>query len=310
MRPVAIVGSINIDLVSYLDRWPQVGETVAVRETTSSLGGKGANQAVASARLGADVTLVGAIGSDGFGHDAKSQLGLSGVRSRLSELPNASTGLAFIDVGPDGDNMIRLSGGANRSVSPAHVALHAKVIRNSGVLLLQNEIGLPASLEAARIARESGALVIMDPAPAPLPAWKQDVFSSFDILTPNAHEAGTLLGTVPTTLEDGEKAAKSLREFGLRGAIVTMGDIGVAWSFDEDQGSLPALKVNSIDTVAAGDCFNGALATSLAEGETLRNAIAFALRAAAIATTRKGASLSLPTRSELDNLRNPVFALS
>ncbi|WP_306142866.1 ribokinase [Roseibium sp. MMSF_3412] len=310
MKPVASVGSINIDLVSYLDRWPTPGETIAVRETRSSLGGKGANQAVAAARLGADVTLVGAVGSDSFALDAREQLNRSCVQSRLSEIPNGSTGLAFIDVGPDGNNLIRLSGGANLSVSAAHVALHAEVIRNCGVLLLQNEIGLPASLEAARTARAAGGLVIMDPAPAPDPAWKPDVFRAFDILTPNAHEAGTLLGKVPATLEDGEKAAGSLRNFGLRGAIVTMGDIGVAWSFDDDQGSLPAPKVESIDTVAAGDCFNGALATGLAEGETMRDAIAFALRAAAIATTRKGASLSLPTRAELDNPQNPVFALS
>lgn len=308
MKPVAVVGSVNIDLVSYLDRWPDVGETVAVRETTSSLGGKGANQAVASARLGADVTLVGAIGGDGFGQDAKSQLDRSGVRSRLSEIPNVSTGLAFIDVGPDGNNMIRLSGGANRSVSAAQVSLHAEAIRTSGVLLLQNEIGLPASLEAARIARDAGSLVIMDPAPAPDPTWRQDVFTSFDVLTPNAHEAGMLLGAQPATLEDGERAASLLVEMGLRGAIVTMGSLGVAWSFDGTLGSLPAFKVKSIDTVAAGDCFNGALATCLAEGASMRDAIAFALRAAAIATTRKGASVSLPTRLELENFRNPVFA--
>lgn len=310
MKPVAIVGSINIDLVSYLDRWPKVGETVAVRDTTSSLGGKGANQAVAAALLGADTILLGAIGGDDFGQDAKAQLTRFSVRCCLSEIPNTSTGLAFIDVGPDGNNMIRLSGGANGSVSAAHVALHAEVIRNSGVVLLQNEIGLSASLEAAKIARAAGSLVIMDPAPAPDPAWKQEVFSAFDILTPNAHEAGELLGAQPKSLEDGERAAVSLRKLGLRGAIVTMGDVGVAWSFDDSQGSLPAHKVESIDTVAAGDCFNGALATSLAEGNTMSDAIAFALRAAAIATTRRGASRSLPTRSELDNLPNPVFALN
>ncbi|MET1412159.1 ribokinase [Roseibium sp. HPY-6] len=308
MKPIAVVGSVNVDLVSYLDRWPEVGETVAVRETNSSLGGKGANQAVASARLGADVTLVGAVGRDGFAQDARSQLGQSGVSSRLIEVPSVSTGLAFIDVGPDGDNMIRLSSGANQSVSSAHVTLHSEVIRNSGILLLQNEIGLSASLEAARIAREAGSFVIMDPAPAPDPAWKHATFGLFDVLTPNAHEAGILLGAQPTTLSDGEQAAKSLQKRGLRGAIVTMGDIGVAWSFDDRQGSLPALKVKSVDTVAAGDCFNGALAASLSEGEMMSNAIAFALRAASIATTRKGASISLPTRSDLDTFHVPEFA--
>ena len=308
MKSVAVVGSINIDLISYLDRWPGIGETIKVRETSSSLGGKGANQAVAASRLGAKAALIGAIGSDGFGLEAKEHLRASGVQTRLDEVPDVTTGLAFIDVGPDGDNMIRLSSGANGVVSAVHVALHAEVIRNSAVVLLQNEIGLPASLEAARLARESGALVIMDPAPAPSPAWDRQVFAGFDVLTPNAQEAGILLGSQPTTLLDAQQAAQALRALGLRGVIVTMGEKGVAWSFDETGGALPAVEVESVDTVAAGDCFNGALAAQLAAGEPIDHAIAFAMRAAALATTRKGASSSLPTLSEVEAFHTPVFA--
>jgi ribokinase len=308
LKPVTVVGSINIDLTNYLDRWPVVGETITVRETTSTLGGKGANQAIAAARLGADVTLIGAVGKDGFGQDASAQLRKSGIRIQLAELPHIATGLAFIDVGPDGDNMIRLSSGANGALSPAHVELYANVIRESGVVLLQNEIGLKASLEAARLGREAGALIVMDPAPAPDPAWDTSVFSCFDILTPNAHEAGMLLGQQPATLSEAQAAAVALREFGLRGAVVTMGEHGVAWSFDGGSGTLPAFQVRSIDTVAAGDCFNGALAACLAQGGEISDAISFAMRAAAIATTRKGASVSLPTLEELEDFYAPVSA--
>ncbi|MCV0426034.1 MAG: ribokinase [Roseibium sp.] len=308
MNSVTVVGSINIDLISYLDRWPEIGETIKVRETSSSLGGKGANQAVAASRLGANVTLIGAVGSDGFGQEAKEHLRNSGVQVRVDEVPDVTTGLAFIDVGPDGDNMIRLSSGANSAASSVLIAFHAEAIRNSDVVLLQNEIGLPASLEAARLAREAGRLVVMDPAPAPAPAWDRKVFACFDILTPNAQEAGILVGNQPTTLTEAQQAAQTLRGLGLRGVIVTMGEKGAAWSFDGTSGVLPALDVQSIDTVAAGDCFNGALATQLAKGNPMDEAVAFAMRAAALATTRKGASDSLPTLSELEEFHTPVFA--
>ena len=167
MTSVTVVGSINIDLTSYLDRWPKIGETISVRETVTSLGGKGANQAVAAARLGASVNFIGAVGRDGFGAEAAAALRPEGVAILLEEMTNTATGLAFIDVDPDGQNIIRLSAGANGRLSPENVSKYADILRKSRVLLLQNEIGLETSLAAARIAREAGALVIMDPAPAP-----------------------------------------------------------------------------------------------------------------------------------------------
>ncbi|MBO6509870.1 MAG: ribokinase [Roseibium sp.] len=303
MKSVTVVGSINIDLTSYLDRWPEIGETVAVRETARALGGKGANQAVAATRLGADVTLVGALGQDAFGQEADGLLREEGIQLELTHLSGCATGLAFIDVGPDGGNLIRLAGGANAKLSPAQVALHADAIGQSDVVLLQNEIDLAASLEAARLARKAGALVIMDPAPSPQPGWSRATFSSFDILTPNAAEAGKIVGWQPASLSEARDAVCELRSYGLRGAIVTMGDIGVAWSFEGASGTLVAEEVQTIDTVAAGDCFNGALATRLAFGESIEDAIFFATRAAALATTRKGASEALPTLSEVETFR-------
>jgi ribokinase len=300
LTSVTVVGSINIDLTSYLDRWPKIGETISVRETVTSLGGKGANQAVAAARLGANVNFIGAVGKDGFGAEAAAALRPEGVITLLEEMPETATGLAFIDVGPDGQNMIRLSAGANGQLSPDTVSKHADILGQSRVLLLQNEIGLEASLAAARLARQAGALVIMDPAPAPEPAWPAEVLTAFDILTPNAGEAGGLLGTEPRTLADAREAADALRTIGLRGAIVTMGADGVAWSIDGSAGALPAPKVHSIDTVAAGDCFNGAFAARIAMNKPIEEAIAFAMRAAALATTRKGAAASLPRLDELE----------
>ncbi|TYC67065.1 ribokinase [Stappia sp. BW2] len=300
MTSVTVVGSINIDLTSYLDRWPKIGETISVRETVTSLGGKGANQAVAAARLGANVNFIGAVGKDGFGAEAAAALRPEGVMTLLEELPDTATGLAFIDVGPDGQNMIRLSAGANGRLSPDTVSKQADILGQSRVLLLQNEIGLETSLAAARPARQAGALVIMDPAPAPEPAWPAEVLTAFDILTPNAGEAGGLLGAEPRTLADAREAADALRTLGLRGAIVTMGADGVAWSIDGSAGALPAPKVHSIDTVAAGDCFNGAFAARIAMNKPIEEAIAFAMQAAALATTRKGAAASLPRLDELE----------
>lgn len=302
MTSVTVVGSINIDLTSYLDRWPAVGETIAVRETVSSLGGKGANQAVAAARLGARAAFIGAVGTDGFAQQAAGELRREGVGAVLTEAAEAATGLAFIDVGPDGGNMIRLAGGANLKLTPADIRAQEDVLAASRVVLLQNEIGLETSLEAARLARAAGALVIMDPAPSPVPAWRHEVLSAFDILTPNAHEAGGLVGWEPKTLDEGLEAAKVLKGFCRLGAIVTLGEKGAAWALGDDFGALPAPRVKAIDTVAAGDCFNGALATRLGPGDSPKDAIAFAMRAAALATTRRGAAASLPFLNELEDL--------
>ncbi len=308
LKPVTVVGSINIDLFSYLDRWPKVGETVTVRETAHTLGGKGANQAVAATRLGADTTLIGAIGQDGFGQEAADNLVAFSVKTDLIKKPECATGMAFIDVGPDGDNMIRLSRGANGQISAEDLTPYADQLSNSSVLLLQNEISIETSLKAAELARKGDGLVIMDPAPAPYPAWPKETLKSFDILTPNASEAGALLGAIPATLEEALKGARDLCNNGLRGAIITLVPMGAAWFFDGEGGMLRAPEVEAIDTVAAGDCFNGALATALAKGDTMADAIEFAIRAAALATTRKGASHSLPSLAELERYQFPAQA--
>lgn len=300
MSDVTVVGSINIDLTSYLARWPKIGETVTAESTQISLGGKGANQAIAAARLGADVTMIGAIGRDIFGQDAERQLSSVGMFLQLKRLKDRATGLAFIDVGPDGDNSIRLSKGANEMLSCDFIKEHAQIIRASKVLLLQNEIPFETSIKAAEYARMAGATVIMDPAPAPEPFWSFSDLEVFDILKPNAHEAGLILGEAPQTLTQAQEAAQALSHKGLKGVIITMGAQGVAWSIQGDVGTYEAPKVDTVDTVGAGDCFNGALAAAFTKNLSVQDAISFAANAAALSTTRKGASASSPTRQELE----------
>lgn len=303
MTDVIVVGSINVDLTSYLARWPSVGETVSAQSTHISLGGKGANQAVAAAKLSAGVSLIGALGCDGFGQDAEKELEATGISLTLNRFTDQSTGMAFIDVGPEGGNIIRLSPGANTALREDFVEQHADIIHCGKILLLQNEVPFKASLKAAEIARSSGVTVIMDPAPAPEPFWSTSDLAAFDILKPNAHEVSLVLGECPETLEDALSAAQDLRRKGPKGAIVTMGEKGVAWSIGSSSGTAEAPKVDAIDTVGAGDCFNGALAAALSNGRPVSQAIQTAVYAASLATTRKGAAIASPTLEELESFQ-------
>lgn len=310
MSDIIVVGSVNIDLTNHLPRWPQVGETITATRTQVGLGGKGANQAVAAARLGAKVSLIGAVGADGFGQQVTALLTEANLSLALETRAEDATGMAFIDVGPDGDNIIRLAPGANAALTPEIILRHAPLIARAKVLLLQNEIPLAASLQAAQIARQHGVTVIMDPAPAPQPMWDADTLAQFDILTPNAHEAALITDQVPGSLREGEMTATALTTLGPRGAIVTLGAQGVAWQIGRAQGHKAAPKVKAVDTVGAGDCFNGTLAVFLAEGATPEQAIEMAVDAAALATTRPGAAAAAPTLSALLAFRSERAAPS
>lgn len=299
MTQIVVVGSLNIDLTSHLPRWPHVGETVTALSTQIDLGGKGANQAVAAARLGASVGLIGAVGADAFGQQVIRTLTEANLTLALETQTHQATGMAFIDVGPEGDNIIRLAPGANAALTSDILLRHAPMIARAKVLLLQNEIPLAASLRAAKIARDNGVTVIMDPAPAPQPVWDKDTLAHFDIITPNAHEAALITGQAPNTLFEAEQTASVLTTMGPRGAIVTMGSLGVAWQIDGKQGHLSAPKVDTVDTVAAGDCFNGTLAVFLSQGCDPDQALQFAVDAAALATTRVGAAAAAPTLSDV-----------
>jgi ribokinase len=295
---LVVVGSINMDMTLYLSRWPEIGETVTAQSTSTQLGGKGANQAIAAARLGARVTMIGGLGDDAFGNRARADLLREGITLHAPQLPGIATGMASIDVGPDGKNIIRLSPGANAALTAQSVQAQNSRFVGCKVLLLQNEIPLEASRAAAALARAAGATVITDPAPAPERPWPPETLAMFDIVTPNLQEARQLSGLASG---DGAEVARALAQHCARGAIVTMGEQGVAWYVDGKAGTAAACRVTAIDTVAAGDCFNGALATALMRGMDIAEAVTFANRAAALATTRRGAAASLPTLAEVND---------
>lgn len=299
-RPIVVFGSVNIDVCAYSDRLPRPGETVHGSSYAMGLGGKGANQAAAAARLGGTVEMVGRIGGDAFGEMARSRLAGFGVRTgHLSKDPAYPTGIAVIGVESSGENCITVIGGANMAVSEQDVAQAAPLFADASVLLLQLEIPLAAGLAAAGAVRAGGGRIILDPAPAPHDGLAADVFRAVDAMTPNETETESLVGLRPTTPDEAAAAAERLAERGLSIAIVKMGAKGVYFRGLGQQGFLPPFPVTAVDTVAAGDCFNGGLAFALARGDDLAGAVRFAAACGALATTRAGAADSAPTLAEV-----------
>lgn len=301
---IVTFGSVTWDVAAFASRLPKPGETLLGSGYAQGLGGKGANQAAAAARLGAESHFFGRIGRDPFGKSVKAAFSAFGLDSSgLAEDPEAATALGVILIGQDGENAIIQAPGANRTANAADVPRALPAIAKAKVLQLQLEIPLEATLAAARAAREAGACVILDPAPAPQDGLSGSIFMAMDIVTPNEIEAETYVGFRPMDAESGQAAAQRLVDLGAPAAIVTMGAAGCAWASDTAcSGYLPAFPVDAIDTVAAGDCFNAALAVALAEGKSLAPAIHFASAAGALATTEVGAAAAAPRRDAVEEL--------
>ena len=298
---VAVFGSINMDVTAYMDRLPRPGETLHGREYKLGLGGKGANQAVAARRLGSDVAFIGRLGADDFAKPAIRELVSHGVDlSLLATDADGATGIAIINVGEAGENYISLIGGSNLRVDATDVARGRAALERAKVLLLQLEVPLAASLAAAAIVKAHGGIVILDPAPAPPGGLSGEVLQSVDVITPNEWETALILGWQPVTLEDGLKAARQLRERGAATAIVKLGAKGLAVASPDAEGMIAPFKVNAIDTVAAGDTFNGGLANALERGLPILEAARFAAVCGALSTTKKGASAAAPTKAEVE----------
>jgi len=281
---VIVVGSINVDLVVTLERLPAPGETVSGGRFSRHGGGKGANQATAAARLGAAVTMVGAVGDDDLGDEALALLRNEGIDvERVARLAGVATGVALIAVDADGENQIAVASGANLELDPALPELG-----ESDVMLLNHEISEAARLAAARAARGP---VVLNPAPArPIP---DELAALGPILTPNAGEARELTGE-----EEPEAAARALRERTGAPVLITLGADGALLVVDE-VAHIPAPRVQVVDTTGAGDTLNGALAAELAAGRDLREAAAFAVRVAALSTRVAGAREGMPRRDEV-----------
>lgn len=292
---VMVVGSLNLDLVVGVPRHPRPGETVLGGDSTRGAGGKGANQAVAAARLGQSVAMVGRVGGDGAGRFLLDALTADGVEvSRVLETEGAPTGLALITVDPRGENVIVVSPGANAHVTPDDVEGVARLLERARVCLLQLEIPIESVTRTAQLAVGT---VVLDPAPARrLPP---ELLAAVDLLLPNRSELGELLGeTEPVALQEVAMLARRIE--GPGAVVVTLGaDGALIVAADGEPLHVPAVPVTAVDTTAAGDCFSGALADSLSRGERLEDAVRWAVRAAAVSATRPGATGSLPTRAEV-----------
>ena len=294
---ILVVGSSNIDLVASVDRLPSRGETVLGYRFAQSFGGKGANQAVAAARAGAEVAFLSKLGADANGRLIEQHLAAQGLSRpillRDAEFP---TGVAMILVDHSGENQIAVVPGSNGRLTPADLRQHRELIAGARVLLLQMEIPRETVFEALRLGRECGLTTIFNPAPAaPLPS---DLLRLVDILTPNESEAQVLTGST-----DPAEAAQILTGRGVGTVVVTCGANGAFLTVGKkDVAHIPGFLVEPIDSTGAGDAFNGALACAVAEGVPIKNAIERANAAGALATTGRGAQESMPTKDDIEQL--------
>ncbi len=295
---IVIVGSFNTDLTSYMERMPRPGETVSGRKFVTGPGGKGSNQAVAAARLGADVTFIGRVGQDVFGDLALKTWEQEGINTRyVVRDPEHATGVAPIFVDDTGENSIVVVLGANLNIQAADVDAAADLIAQADIILTQLEINYNIVAYALQAAKQRGVKTILNPAPAGhLPA---EVVALADFITPNETELEVLSGKTGLTAE---QAAHSLLTHDEQTVIVTLGAQGAQYVRKDSTGVIPTFKVNVVDTTGAGDAFNGGLAVALAEGKPLTEAIAFANATAALCVTRPGTAPSMPRRDEVEAL--------
>ncbi len=301
-KPVIVaLGGVNMDMSASTERMPAPGETVFGDSFRVSPGGKGANQAVAAARLGAEVRMIGRVGADDFGRALINNLRQEGVDASgvAVDLYNP-TGVAMILLDARKQNCIVAAYGANLASDGAQVAAAEAALDGADALLLQLETPLEVAVAAARAARDRGALVIWDPAPAvPMGA---DAYRLCDVLTPNQTEAETLTGVRATDRQSARIAARRLVQEGAAAAVVTLGEGGAHCETRESGEFVPPFAVRTVDTVAAGDAFAAALGVALAEGRELPSAVRYASAAGALATTRPGAQDAMPRRDEVDAL--------
>jgi len=297
---VTVVGSLNMDLVVKAPRLPAVGETVTKGTFGTFPGGKGANQAVAAARLGARVRMVGAIGRDAFGSQLRDGLRRDGVDvSHVIEIEDAPSGVALITVGPQGQNTIVVAPGANWRMTTAHVDAAADLIARSQILLIQLEIPIETVTRAAEIASSAKVRVVLDPAPAPESPLPDRLIRLVDVINPNEVEAKVLTGTNVADERGARDAAERLLAMGCRSAVIKLGARGAFVADGDTRAAVPGIHVDAVDTTAAGDAFAGALAVALGEGRPIMEAVRFANVAGAICVTRMGAQPSMPRRAEV-----------
>jgi ribokinase len=298
---IVVVGSLNMDIVAVAERLPRAGETILGTHFLKAAGGKGANQAYAAAVLGGSVAMVGCVGDDEHGRQLVAGLAAAGCDVSGVKSVDAVTGVAVILVSESGENSIVVVPGANARFDADRLEDAEHAMRDARFALLQLEIPLPTVIAAARMAKRRGATVILDPAPAPLDL-APELVRHVDILTPNESEALRLTGdkAAGLSLDEARALASRLLARGIEAVVLKLGARGCLVARKDERTFISAPRVDAIDTTAAGDVFNGALATANSEGASLVDACRFAVRAASLSVTRRGAQPSAPTRSELN----------
>ena len=295
---IFVVGSYNTGLTIRVSRMPALGESLAGDSFDMGPGGKGSNQAIGAARLGADVRLLVCLGDDLFAENALQLYRREGIGADLvHQIAGASSGIGFVNILPSGENWITVDLGANLLLTPQHVRDCASEIGDCDILMTQLEIPLETACEALRLGKALGALTILNPAPA-LPIEREHL-ADVDILTPNASEARILLGLPPDHPSPPLDLAQRLLEMGVGKVIVTLGDEGALIVGAKEAAHVPAIPIRAVDVTGAGDSFNAALAVSLGEGLALEEAVHVAVRAGAYTALRLGVIDGLPTREEL-----------
>ena len=305
---VLIIGSSNMDLNIYSQRFPKPGETVTGGVYKQFLGGKGANQAVASVRSGSKTIFFGKVGIDAFGNDMISQLENEGVNIEyVIRDPHESSGVAFILIDETGENMISVAPGANFKLTPEEVQANSEVIKNAKCLIVQMEIPIETIEEIFKIAKQGEVIKILNP--APLKPIRLSILNNIDIIIPNEgellqlHSLLKLKELVGNSKDRIIQASKDISMFGIKTIITTLGNKGcILYDAVEDKiTEVPAFKVQAIDTVGAGDCFNGVVASKLCQGENILTSVKYATVAASIAITRQGAQASMPYLNEIED---------
>ena len=298
---IVVVGSINTDMIVKVPRIPKTGETILGGKFSTAAGGKGANQAVAAARAGGNVTFIARVGNDMFGKQALEDFESNNINAKYIKTDNAEpSGVALIFVDEKGENSIAVASGANARLSHRDVTEAEEVIKSADILLMQLETPMESVKRAAKIAKEAGVKVILNPAPAcPL---DNTLLSTLYVITPNESEAELLTDISVTDFPSAEKAAFILLDRGVEVAIITMGIKGALIKTRELTKIVPGFKVNAVDSTAAGDVFNGSLVVAMAEGKTLEETVQFANAAAALSVTKLGAQPSAPKRVEIERM--------
>lgn len=308
MNPeVVVVGSLNMDLVVNVKKKPEWGETVLGENFFMGCGGKGANQAYAAAKLGANVAMVGRVGNDPFAEKLIDNLQEVGVQTTyIEKLPDKSTGVALININTDGQNSIVVAPGANNYVTPEFVQKHSDIIANAKIVLVQLEIPLESVIEVAKICNRNQVPLLLDPAPAmDLP---DELYRMVDYIVPNENEISVISGIEVSDVLSAKNASVQLLNKGVKNVFAKLGAGGVVVTNASRTFHLDGYKVDVVDTTAAGDAFAGALATALVKGNDLWSAAQYANTVGALAVTKSGAQESVPSIKEVDEfMKNNTF---